>query len=89
MKELDKLENLITLLIRTFLLQLVLHVLSFKLLASTFQQNIELLFSLAYRVTKQVIWFNSLQHRQISRSLKDPNRCLPASVVGILYFQGA
>lgn len=37
MKELDKLENLIALLIRTFLLQLVLHVLSFKLLVSTLQ----------------------------------------------------
>lgn len=37
MKELDKLENLIALLIRTFLLQLVLHVFSFKLLVSTLQ----------------------------------------------------
>lgn len=36
MKELDKLENLIALLMRTFLLQLVLHILSFKLLVSTF-----------------------------------------------------
>lgn len=37
MKELDKLENLIALLMRTFLLQPVLHVLTFKLLVSTFQ----------------------------------------------------
>lgn len=89
MKELDKLENLIALLMRTFLLQLVLHILSFKLLLSTFQWNIELLFSLAYSVIDQVICFNSLLHKRISKSLKDPNHCLPISVVGILYFQGA
>lgn len=37
MKELDKLENLIALFMRIFLLKLILHVLSFKLLVSTFQ----------------------------------------------------
>lgn len=35
-KELDKLENLIALFLRIFLLQLILHLLSFKLLVSTF-----------------------------------------------------